>query len=140
MTNKALITVEQFQDLLKKEHPFAELLGMQIKDIGHGTSKLFLPNNPEHTRLGGIVAGPMIMALCDMALYAAVVGATGEARAVTASLNINFLRGAPPGGVRAEAKILKVGRITAGEVYVYPENGDEILSHAISNWGLPRNK
>lgn len=134
----ALITVAQFERLLDTEHPFAKLLGIEIQEIGPGTAKLFLPPNPSYTRLGGVIAGPMIMALADMALYAAAVGATGEPRLVTASLNINFVRGAPAGGIIAKANIIKTGRLISGEVFMYPENGDTVLSHAISTWAVPR--
>ncbi len=84
------------------------------------------------------MAGPMLMALADLALYAAVVGATGNPDAVTASLSINFMRGAPPGGVVAHAHILKTGRLTSGEVKLCPEGSNDILAHAISTWALPR--
>ena len=137
-TRSALITVADFNDILNEQHPFAAVLGIEVLDIGHGVAKLFLPNNASHTRLGGIVAGPMLMALADLALYAAVVGATGEPRAVTASLSINFMRGAPPGGVMAHAHILKTGRLASGEVRLCPESSDDILAHAISTWALPR--
>lgn len=134
----ALITVAQFEHLLDTEHPFAKILGIEIVDIGHGTSELFLPANPSYTRLGGVIAGPMIMALADMALYAAAISATGEPRLVTASLTINFVRGAPPGGIRAKANVIKTGRLISAEVFMYPENDDTVLSHAISTWAVPR--
>lgn len=135
---RALITAADFNEMLRKQHPFAAILEIQVQDIGYGTSTLVLPDNSSHTRLGGVVAGPMLMALSDMALYAAVVGATGDPRALTASLSINFMRGAPPGGVVAHAHILKTGRLTSGEVRLCPEGGDDILAHAISTWALPR--
>ncbi len=133
-----LITVADFNQVLSKQHPFAAILGIDVLDIGHGTATLLLPDNSSHTRLGGIVAGPMLMALADLALYAAVVGATGNPDAVTASLSINFMRGAPPGGVVAHAHILKTGRLTSGEVKLCPEGSNDILAHAISTWALPR--
>ncbi len=134
----ALISVEEFNQMLDDEHRFARLLGIEIKEIGHGTSVLYLPAKPDYTRLGGVIAGPMLMALADMALYAAAVGATGNPRVVTASLNINFVRGAPPGGIIAKANIIKTGRLISGEVYLYPESSDKVVAHAISTWALPR--
>lgn len=132
------ISVEGFQELLNQQHPFAKLLGIDVLDIGHGTATLLLPADPSHTRLGGIVAGPMLMALADLSLYAAVVGATGNEQAVTASLSINFMRGAPPGGVLARAHIFKTGRLTAGEVRLLPEGGGDVLAQAISTWAVPK--
>lgn len=137
-TPSALITASAFRQLLSEQHPFATLLGIDVVDIGHGSATLRLPADPSHTRLGGIVAGPMLMALADLAFYAAVVGATGNLQAVTASLSINFVRGAPPGGVVAHANILKTGRLSSGEVRICPEGSHETLAHAISTWALPR--
>lgn len=135
---RALISVAEFNNVLEEQHPFAVLLGIEVLEIGYGTARLLLPDDSSHTRLGGVVAGPMLMALADMALYAAIVGATGNTRAVTTSLSINFMRGAPPGGVIANATILKTGWLTSGDVQLCPKDSDDIVAHAISTWALPR--
>ncbi|MFA7437304.1 PaaI family thioesterase [Castellaniella sp.] len=132
------ITPEAFQDLLDRQHPFSKILRADIQEIGHGWARLRLPPNPDNQRLGGIVAGPMLMGLADLALYAAIVGATGAAEAVTASLTINFLRGAPSGGIVAEARILKTGRMTAGEALLLPDGGGDPVAQVISTWSIPR--
>ena len=137
-TPTARISVEAFRELLDRLHPFAAVLGIEILDIGYGQATLRLPPNPANQRLGGIVAGPMLMGLADLALYAAVVGATGVAESVTASLTINFLRGAPAGGIIAQATILKTGRMTAGEVLLVPEGGGEPVAQVISTWAVPK--
>lgn len=134
----AKISLSDFKQLLETHHPFAAVLGIEILEIGPGTSRLLLADNSSHQRLGGIVAGPMLMGLADLALYAAVVGATGNAEAVTSSLSINFLRKTPPGGVVARASILKTGRLTAGEVLLEPAAGGSPVAQAISTWALPR--
>ena len=106
--------------------------------IGRGTAHAVLPAREAHQRLGGIVAGPMLMGLADLAMYAAVVGATGQTHAVTASLTINFLRKSPPGDVHAHARLLKVGRLSAGEVTLTGEGSDEPLAHIVSTWSVPK--
>ncbi|HUH39414.1 MAG TPA: PaaI family thioesterase [Castellaniella sp.] len=133
----ASLTVEHFRQLLDSHHPFAAVLGVEILEIGHGEAKLRLPPNPSNQRLGGIVAGPMLMGLADLALYAAVFGATGNPEAVTASLTINFLRKAPAGGILAHARLMKTGRMTAGEVLLMPEHEDTPVAQAISTWVVP---
>ena len=132
-----LITVDGFRELLEREHPFATLLIMEILEIGYGSARLRLPDQPEHQRQGGTVAGPMLMALADVALYAAVIGATGESRAVTASLSINFMRAAPPGGVLAHAHIHRSGRLASGECRLYTADGSQMIAQAISSFSLP---
>jgi uncharacterized protein (TIGR00369 family) len=132
------ISVEDFLKLLDTHHPFAKMLGIQILEIGYGTATLALPPNPDFQRLGGIVAGPMLMGLADLAMYAAVVGATGNVQAVTSSLTMNFLRKSPPGIVLAHARVLKTGRLCAGDVTLTAEGGTEALAHSVSTWSLPR--
>lgn len=134
------ITVEGFLELLEEQHPFSTGMGVEVLEISHGRATLRLPPNPDNQRMGGIVAGPLLMGLADMALYAAVVSATGSIEAVTASLTINFLRGAPPGGILAEASILKTGRMTAGQVLLLPEGGGAPVAQVISTWSVPRPK
>lgn len=132
------ISLEDFLKLLDTHHPFAKILGIQILEIGYGTATLALPPNPDFQRLGGIVAGPMLMGLADLAMYAAVVGATGNPEAVTSSLTMNFLRKSPPGVVLAHARVLKTGRLCAGDVTLTAEGGTEALAHSVSTWSLPR--
>lgn len=136
----ARISVAEFRALLAAQHPFSKVLGIEIVKIGNGTAELLLPRRSEHERLGGIIAGPMLMGLADLAFYAAIVGATGNPEAVTASLSINFLRKTPPGGVVAHARIVKTGRMTAGDVQIVPEAGGEVIAQALSTWSLPSRK
>ncbi|ADP14793.1 PaaI family thioesterase [Achromobacter sp. SD115] len=133
-----LISLADFHILLADQHPFSLLLGIDVLRIGRGTARAVLPARDAHQRLGGIVAGPMLMGLADLTMYAAVVGATGQAHAVTASLTINFLRKSPAGAIYADARLLKVGRLSAGEVILTGEGSDEPLAHIVSTWSVPK--
>ncbi|CAB3647133.1 thioesterase [Achromobacter marplatensis] len=133
-----LISLADFHILLADQHPFSLLLGIDILRIGRGTARAVLPARDAHQRLGGIVAGPMLMGLADLTMYAAVVGATGQTHAVTASLTINFLRKSPAGAIYADARLLKVGRLSAGEVILTGEGSDEPLAHIVSTWSVPK--
>ena len=133
-----LISLTDFHILLADQHPFSLLLGIDVLRIGRGTARAVLPARDAHQRLGGIVAGAMLMGLADLTMYAAVVGATGQAHAVTASLTINFLRKSPAGAIYADARLLKVGRLSAGEVILTGEGSDEPLAHIVSTWSVPK--
>ena len=51
---------------------------------------------PDELRPGGTVAGPVLMAVADVALYVAILGEIGIVPlAVTSNLSINFLRKPP---------------------------------------------
>jgi len=137
-TRAPLISLADFHVLLAEQHPFSMLLGIDVLHIGRGTAHAVLPARDAHQRLGGSGAGPMLMGLADLAMYAAVVGATGQAHAVTASLTINFLRKSPAGAIHAHARLLKVGRLSAGEVVLTGDGSDEPLAHIVSTWSVPK--
>ena len=138
ITSHSLISLNDFIGLLDAHHPFARFLGIEIKEIGFGTATLALPPNPDFQRLGGIIAGPMLMGLADLAMYAAVVGATGNPEAVTSSLTMNFLRKSPSSVILAHAKVLKTGRLCAGEVSLTAQGSSELIAHSVSTWSLPK--
>ena len=93
----------------------------------------------EHLRPGGTVSGPTMFAIADCAFYMAVLGMIGrEALTVTTNLNINFLRKPPVADLRAEARILKLGRLLAtGDVTVFSEGLDDPVAHATTTYAIP---
>lgn len=93
----------------------------------------------DHLRPGGTVSGPTMFTIADCAFYMAVLGMIGrEALTVTTNLNINFLRKPPVADLRAEARILKLGRLLAtGDVTVWSEGLDAPVAHATTTYAIP---
>lgn len=96
----------------------------------------------EHLRPGGTVSGPTMFAIADVAFYMAVIGMIGrEALTVTTNLNINFLRKPPETDLRAEARILKLGRLLAtGEITIWSEGVEDPVAHATCTYAIPPGK
>lgn len=91
-------------------------------------------------RPGGTVSGPVMMALADVALYAAILGRIGIVpQAVTTSLTINFLRKpSADADILGVCKLLKVGRTLAiGEVTIYSEGSPDPVAHAVGTYAIP---
>lgn len=91
-------------------------------------------------RPGGTVSGPVMMAVADVALYAAILGEIGIVPlAVTTNLNINFLRKpAADRDILGICKLIKVGRTLAtGDVYLYSEGDDRPVAHAVGTYSIP---
>jgi len=132
------MAIADFNALIDTHHPFAKVLGFKVLEMNDGHARVSLHPGEDHQRLGGIVAGPMLMGLADFAAYAALFGSTGNAEAVTASLTINFLRKSPPGEIIAEATVLKLGRLSAVDVSLIAGNTGDILAHSVSTWSLPK--
>ncbi|MSU91424.1 hotdog fold thioesterase [Rhodobacteraceae bacterium 2CG4] len=72
-------------------------------------------------RPGGTVSGPAMFTAADCAFYMATLAMIGtQALTVTTSATINFMRKPAPGPIRAEARILKLGRtLSVGDVLLY---------------------
>ncbi len=92
-----------------------------------------------HLRPGGTVSGPTMFAIADCAFYVAVLAMIGrEALTVTTTLTINFLRKPAATDLRAEARILKLGRTLAtGDVLVYSEGVTDPVAHAAVTYAVP---
>ena len=136
---KPKITAAAFSALLRRDLPMMADWGLKIQAIGVGSARLRLPADRKFLRPGNTVSGPVLMGLADVALYAALLGAIGHVPlAVTSNLTINFLRKPGHGAVRAEAKILKLGRrIAVGEVGLYPGDEPEMAAHVIASYAIP---
>lgn len=88
--------------------------------------------NPGMLRPGGLISGPTLMSLADTAAYVLVMAHVGpELMAVTSSLTMNFLRGAQPGEIQADAELLSLGRRNAVcGVRIWTESPDRLAAHA----------
>lgn len=136
---KAKITVAQFNALVDKHLILAAQLGMSAERIGAGTATLRLRHAPHHIRPGGTVAGPVVVALADVALYAAVLSLIGQVElAVTTNLNVNFLRKPGPADLICHARILKLGkRLAVGECQLFSEGESEMVAHVTGTYSIP---
>jgi uncharacterized protein (TIGR00369 family) len=133
------ITVAEFQEIVRESLPFAQQLGAEVETLDAARAVLRLPYRDDFLRPGGTISGPMLMGLADLAMYAVVLAAIGRLElAVTTSLTINFLRKPPPAELRAEARLLKLGkRLAVGEVELYSAGEPEMVAHVTATYSIP---
>jgi uncharacterized protein (TIGR00369 family) len=133
------VTVDEFRGIMRDSLPFAAAFGAEIVEMGEGRAVAILPFKSDFLRPGGTIGGPLLMMLADLVVYAAVLSAIGRVElAVTTSLTINFLRKTAPVGIRAEAKLLKLGaRLAVGEVALYSEGDSEMVAHVVATYSIP---
>lgn len=136
------VTVEEFRGIMRDSLPFAAAFGADVVEMEEGRAVAVLPFKSDFLRPGGTIGGPLLMMLADLVLYAAVLSVIGRVElAVTTNLTINFLRKPPPAGIRAEAKLLKLGsRLAIGEVALYTEDHDEMVAHVVATYSIPPHK
>ena len=134
-----LIDVPEFQSLIEEHLPLVGLFGIKTVSIGDGVASMRMHFNPSLMRPGGTVAGPALMALADVTLYAVVLGQIGRVElAVTTNLTINFLRKPGPADVLAQGRILKLGkRLAVGEVTLFSVDDPVPVAHVTGTYSIP---
>ncbi len=113
--------------------------GLRVEDMTPMSATLRLIHHPRHLRPGGTISGPTMFAVCDAALYVAILSEIGRiAQAVTTSASINFLRKPAPADLIAKATLIKLGaRLAVGEVALYSEGESEMVAHATGTYSIP---
>ena len=131
------VSIAQFNAILEAELPSAATTGMRLRVIEHGKAEVVLPYRDEFLRPGGTIAGPFMMMIADVCMYAVVLSLLGEIKlAVTTNLNINFLRKPANTDLIAKGDIIKLGkRLAVIEVSIF--SGDEIVAHATGTYSIP---
>jgi uncharacterized protein (TIGR00369 family) len=113
----------------------------RVRAVSPGRVTLVLPYGEGRGMLrpGGVIQGPVLMSLADSAAYALVLAHVGDQlMAVTSSLVMNFLRGAVPGDITAEAELLRLGRrIAVCEVRLWTESPDRLAAQATVTYAIP---
>jgi uncharacterized protein (TIGR00369 family) len=135
----AKITTDDFNRIIAEDLPLAHDLGMRLDAIERGRAVIRIPYDDAMLRPGGTVAGPIMMAAADAAMYAVIMSELGTIKqAVTTNLNINFMRLPEPGDVIAEGRILKLGRrLAVMEVTIHGEGSEEPVAHATGTYSIP---
>ena len=112
---------------------------LKIEDLAPMSATLRLVHHPRHLRPGGTISGPAMFALCDVALYVAILGEIGRVEhAVTTNVSINFLRKPAPADLIGRAKLIKLGkRLAVGEVALFSEGEADMVAQATGTYSLP---
>lgn len=110
-----------------------------IEEISPMGATVRLAYHSDHLRPGGTISGPSMFALCDLALYVAILAEIGRVKlAVTTNVSINFLRKPPPADLTAKARLIKLGkRLAVGEVGLLSPGQAELVAHAIGTYSIP---
>ncbi len=110
-----------------------------IVSAGNRSAVLELGTSERHLRPGGTISGPTLMTMADVTMYIAILAEIGKvALAVTTNLNINFFRKPSPGTLRAEARIMKLGkRLAVGDVMIFNVGEEEPVAHASVTYSIP---
>jgi uncharacterized protein (TIGR00369 family) len=135
-----LITVEAFNKLAQEHIPIVSFLGIAALEIGPGTALLRLPFTPAALRPGGVISGPALMALADLASYAAVMSVHGhDPRVLSSDLAMNFLRRVPEQDLLGRCTVLGIdGRRALARTEIVPAAADaKLVCVVTANYAIP---
>ena len=132
-------TLDELRAYLLEIFPQVWTRDYVIDEISPMSATLRLVYHPDHLRPGGTISGPSMFALCDLALYVAILAEIGRVTlAVTTNVSINFLRKPPPADLIGRARLIKLGkRLAVGEVGLYSPGEAELVAHAVGTYSLP---
>lgn len=136
---RPLLDADQVNALLDRAFPGIAQGGPQVTEVGPGRVRVVRPYGEGLLRPGGVISGPTLMALADTAAYALVLAHLGDQlMAVTSQLAMNFLRGAKPGDLHAEAEMLRLGRrLATCDVRIWTEGPERLAAQANVTYALP---
>lgn len=134
-----VLTADQVNALIQGAFPLMDDKGPRVTEVAPGRVRILRPYEDGMLRPGGVISGPNLMGIADTAAYALVLAHVGDQlMAVTSNLNMNFLRGAVPGDIHAEAELLRLGRRNAVcDVRLWTESPDRLAAQAIVTYALP---
>jgi len=130
-------TKEEVSAFITAEFPQTKCV---IREVGNGGATVAHDIGSSELRPGGTVAGPVLMAVADVALYVAILGEIGIVPlTVTTSLTINFLRKpAADKTIVGVCRLMKVGRsLAVGEVALFSEGEAAPVAHVVGTYSIP---
>ena len=105
------VSVASLEAYFDEVLPIYRLLGLRLTALAPGRAEVRLQSSPQVVRPGGGVAGPVMFAMADVGLYAAIFTLRGILpMAVTSDLGLHFLRAARSPEIRCLTEITKAGR------------------------------
>jgi len=119
--------------------PYYRLLGMEVKKIKEGESRIEMPFKQDLTHPYGIAHGGAIASLADSAVAMALIDLVDRKdRITTIEFKINFFASVDKGELEAHAKIIHKGSKTAvGDVEVINEKG-KLVAKLIATYSIKR--
>ena len=114
--------------------PFARGFGFSLEAVGDGACTVRVAFRKRLERPGGIVAGPVLLAAADLAMWLAILTKLGvDDASVTSHMTTAFVGAARQEDFRCTARVLKLGRrMIYGEARCVGRGGRLLAHHTIT--------
>lgn len=139
MKYKAVLTIEELEAYIDDVFPEAKKYNFKIIKMSDGNIEVSMDVSKKDLRPGGTVSGPAMFALVDVSAYYLVLAHIGKvALAVTTNLSMNFLNKPTPDGLKAVAKLQKLGkRLVVCNVELFSGKDETLVADASVTYSVP---
>jgi uncharacterized protein (TIGR00369 family) len=139
MTKKMTKEEKRVTELVRrrvKESRSTELLGFDVESVHAGRAIFRMDVRPRHKQIHGVVHGGILAALADTTAAIAAYTAVPEGTEIaTVELSINYLEPVPGGRIKADARVLRVGRnFVVTECEIFTQDG-KLAAKALLTFG-----
>jgi len=118
--------------------PWVQALDLRVQGLGPGEVTLRLPQNPELSRIGGMVCGQALMAAADTAMVLAIVTQLGNQRPMTTvQLHTSFLKPLANQDALVTARVIRAGKsLVFGEIDIVAAGDGKSVCRASTTYAL----
>lgn len=118
--------------------PWVQALDLRVQSLDEQGVTLRLPQNPQLSRVGGMLCGQAMMAAADTAMVLALMHHFGEFKpCTTVQLGSSFLRPLSSQDALIQARVLRAGKSLAfGEIDIRGANDGKSVSRFSATYAL----
>ncbi len=132
--------IRDFEDYFEKIFP-QKANRFEFIEVGQEYSLLKLNPSSIDLRPGGTISGPSMFELADCAFYVAILWRDPDPMSVTVHSSMDFFNRPKNKNLFAKAKIRKFGKkLVVGEVVLFSENEENLVSQALMTYARPVKK
>jgi len=118
--------------------PWVQALGLRVESFDADSATLRLPQDPQLSRVGGMVCGQAMMAAADTAMVLALISLWDDFKpCTTVQMNTSFLKPLSGQDALVQARVLRAGKSLAfGEIDIRGANDGKSVCRATVTYAL----
>jgi uncharacterized protein (TIGR00369 family) len=118
--------------------PWVQALGLQVESFDADSVTARLPQDPQLSRVGGMLCGQAMMAAADTGMVLALINHFGEFKpCTTVQMNTSFLKPLSGQDALVQARVLRAGKSLAfGEIDIRGANDGKSVCRASVTYAL----
>jgi uncharacterized protein (TIGR00369 family) len=118
--------------------PWVQALGLRVEAFDGDSVTLRLPQDPQLSRVGGMLCGQAMMAAADTAMVLALINQFGAFRpCTTVQMNSSFLKPLSNQDALVQAKVVRAGKSLAfGEIDIRGADDGKSACRASTTYAL----